>query len=94
MVFPFLPKVFSREIINQIVFVFIKLFLIFPIAGISYEIIKLSDKSKNSGGLFKVISFPGLMFQSITTKEPDDAQLEVAIESLTAALQKEEELNH
>ena len=41
------------------------------IAGISYEILKLSDKKKGNF-VFKVISFPGLMLQKITTQEPDN----------------------
>lgn len=55
------------------------------IAGISYEVIKLAGKN-DKNPILKVIIFPGLMLQKITTIEPDDEQLEVAIESLKAVI--------
>jgi uncharacterized protein YqhQ len=62
--------------------------LVFPIAGISYEILKFSDKySKN--WFFRQIIKPGLWFQKITTKKPTKDQVEVAIETLKALLKKE-----
>ena len=52
--------------------------------GISYEIIKFAGRHDN---LFtKIIGYPGLCLQKITTNEPDDSQLEVAIESMKAVL--------
>lgn len=53
------------------------------VAGITYEIIKWLGRTDNK--LAKIIAYPGLKLQEITTKEPDDSQLEVAIESLLAA---------
>lgn len=55
------------------------------IAGISYEILKLSAKWQNNI-ITKIFIFPGLMFQKITTKEPDTSQIEVACEALKAVL--------
>ncbi len=61
----------------------------FPlVAGISYEVIRFAGKHQNV--FTKVMVFPGLMMQYITTKEPDDQQIEVAIESLIAVLEDEE----
>jgi len=55
------------------------------ISSISYELLKLSDRFKNS--LFmKILIAPGLLLQRITTKEPDDAQIEVAISAVKAVL--------
>lgn len=55
--------------------------LIFPlIAGISYEVIKIAGKNDNF--ITKLLIFPGMMLQKITTKEPDEKQIEVAIEAL------------
>lgn len=51
------------------------------IAGISYEILKLSDRFKQNK-FFSMISKPGLLIQKITTKEPTKKQIEVAIHSL------------
>lgn len=55
------------------------------IASISYELLKLSDHYNNSF-IFKVLISPGLFLQRITTKEPDDSQLEVAIEAVKAVV--------
>lgn len=52
------------------------------IAGIAYEIIKWAGRKESLA--VDIISYPGLMMQKLTTKEPDDRQIEVAI----AALQK------
>ena len=55
------------------------------ISSISYELLKLSDRFKNS--LFmKILIAPGLLLQRITTKEPDDAQIEVALSAVKAVL--------
>ena len=54
------------------------------VAGVSYEIIKLAGKYDNF--LTKIISYPGLCLQKITTNEPDDSQLEVAIASMKEVL--------
>ena len=55
------------------------------IASISYELLKISDKLKDSI-VMRIIISPGLLLQRITTKEPDDAQLEVAIAAVKAVL--------
>lgn len=54
------------------------------IAGISYEIIRYSAKHPRS--LLRVVTMPGLLLQKITTKEPDEPQLEIAIRALEEAL--------
>lgn len=56
------------------------------IAGISYEFLKWSAKNE-ANALVKMIITPGLALQRLTTGEPDDAQLEVAIRSLDEALE-------
>jgi uncharacterized protein YqhQ len=58
------------------------------VAGFSYEIIRLSAR-KESGFIFKLITLPGVWLQNITTKEPDDQQLEVALEALKESLKLE-----
>jgi uncharacterized protein YqhQ len=66
----------------------VRLALIPVVAGISYEIIRLSAR-KESGAFFKTITRPGVWLQNITTQEPDDSQLEVAIEALKESLKLE-----
>ena len=58
------------------------------VAGLSYEIIRLSAK-KESSWFFKLMTKPGVWLQNITTQEPDDKQLEVAIEALKESLKLE-----
>lgn len=53
------------------------------VTGISYEIIKWLGRSE--GKLSKAIAYPGLKLQLLTTKEPDDKQIEVAIAALKAS---------
>ncbi|MGO9739888.1 MAG: DUF1385 domain-containing protein [Desulfomonilaceae bacterium] len=89
-VFPFVPKdLFGNRIVTNIFFILVKIALLPPIAGISYELIRLADKSQNAVLLF--ILSPGLWLQKLTTREPSDDQLEVAIVALKRTLQKEEE---
>jgi uncharacterized protein YqhQ len=66
----------------------VRIALVPVVAGISYEIIRLSAK-KEGGFIFKLITLPGVWLQNITTKEPDDKQLEVAIEALKESLKLE-----
>ncbi len=61
-----------------------RLVLIPIVAGISYEIIKFAGRHDN--WFTKIISYPGMLFQYITTREPDDSQIEVAIASLKAVI--------
>ena len=66
----------------------IRIALMPVVAGISYEIIRLSAK-KESSWFFKLMTRPGVWLQNITTQEPDDTQLEVAIEALKESLKLE-----
>jgi len=66
----------------------VRIVLIPVVAGLSYEIIRLSAR-KEGGAFFKFITRPGVWLQNITTKEPDDKQLEVAIEALKESLKLE-----
>jgi uncharacterized protein YqhQ len=54
------------------------------VAGLSYEVIRYSAKHPRS--LLRLVTLPGLLLQKITTKEPDEPQLEIAIRALEEAL--------
>lgn len=60
----------------------LRILLIPVIAGISYEIIRLAGRSNNI--LVRMISAPGLWLQKLTTKEPDEDMIEVAIAAIEA----------
>lgn len=62
----------------------LRLLMLPVVAGISYEFIKLFGRFDN--WFTTALSFPGLMLQKLTTAEPDEGQLEVAIASLTAVI--------
>jgi len=60
----------------------VRLLLVPIIAGISYEILKLAGNYDNL--LIRIISAPGMWIQRMTTKEPDDSMIEVAIVAVEA----------
>lgn len=65
--------------------VLLHLALLPVVAGVSYEIIRLAGRN-DAPWLIRLISLPGMWTQRLTTREPDDAQIEVAIRSLDAVL--------
>lgn len=67
----------------------LRLLLLPVVAGISYEIIKFAGRHDNL--LTRIISKPGMLFQHITTNEPDDSQIEVAIAALKAVIPENKE---
>ena len=77
------PDIYWR-IISRIV-------LIPVIAGISYEFIKIAGRFSNNK-FVHILFYPGLLLQKITTRPPDDMQLEVAIESFKKVLEAENSL--
>ncbi|MBC8032433.1 MAG: DUF1385 domain-containing protein [Pyrinomonadaceae bacterium] len=80
---------FSVIKFDSLLFNFLVRLALMPlVAGLSYEIIRLSAK-KESGWFFKLITRPGVWLQNITTQEPDDQQLEVALEALKESLKLE-----
>ncbi len=87
-VFSLIPKTspFWIKALSRIV-------LIPLIAGISYEALKLSDKFKDNF-LVKLFILPGLWLQKITTKEPDETQIEVALAALKEVLNSEKEVDN
>lgn len=89
-------------IVSIIVFMFIqydvlwirmitRILLVPFVAGFSYELIRIAGNS--SSKIVEIISKPGLMLQYLTTKEPDDMQIEVAIASLKGVINAESELS-
>lgn len=77
--FSFLPR-FDFFLANMA----LRLLLMPVVAGISYEIIRFAGKSKNK--CVMLLNKPGMWLQRLTTKEPDESQIEVAITSLKAVI--------
>jgi len=61
------------------------------IASISYEIIRFLGENYEKKKWVKFLFAPGLLLQKLTTKTPDDSQIQVAIEAMKAVLDKERE---
>ncbi len=82
LVYAFIPwtGVLSRSIL--------KILLLPVIMGVSYEIIQLAGRHDNL--VSRIVSAPGLLMQRLTTFEPDDQQIEVAIEALKMVLPEED----
>lgn len=79
-------------ILRHVVAVLFKVVLMLPVAGISYELIKTAGKCSDKWWA-RAMSAPGMLLQKLTTKEPDDQQLEVALSSIKAVLFLEEKYN-
>ena len=74
-----------RDDAYRLPWMIIKIVGILPVVtAISYEFIKYAGKHDNI--LTKILSAPGLWMQRITTKEPDDSMIEVAITSIKAVI--------
>ncbi len=71
------------RILSRIVFIPV-------IAGISYEVIRFNAKH-SSNALVRMGTVPSLMLQRLTTRKPDDDQIEVAITAMTAAIEGDQQ---
>ncbi len=85
LIFSFIPQswMFFYKFLSRIV-------LIPVIAGTSFELLKMSARLQDKPFVNMLIK-PGLLLQRLTTREPDDAQIEVAIRALVEVLKAEEE---
>jgi uncharacterized protein YqhQ len=80
----------SSGILSTIVWRVASRIVLLPvIAGISYELIRLAGKFSRFK-IINIIFYPGLLLQRITTREPDDSQIEVAISSFKEVLTAEQ----
>ena len=77
----------ESKFLSSLIRVGIKLLLLPLTCGIGYEFLMYAGKHDNT--LVKVLSAPGLWMQRITTKEPDDSMIEVAIAALKGAVPDE-----
>lgn len=95
----FFPAIFTTSslaqglpyIVKHIFVVMLKLIFILFIAGTSYEVIRLTQRYQDNI-ICRWVSFPGMLLQRLTTDEPDDDQLEVALSSLKTVLVLENHL--
>lgn len=88
-VLPFVPRLHENDLVNQVLMVFIKVPMAFPIAGLAYELQRWSAKD-SCPAFITGLTRPGIWLQRITTQPPTDAQQEIALLSLDRALAREE----
>ena len=74
---------------NPIIRMLLRLALLPVVAGISYEINRFAGRYDN--WFTKILRAPGVAMQRITTKEPDDSMIEVAIEALSRVIPEDKE---
>lgn len=77
---------------SRILNILIRILLIPIVAGISYEILKIGGRCERK--FMKIINAPGLYLQLLTTKEPDEKQIEVAIEAMKGVLVEDKEADN
>lgn len=70
------------DVTSPVLRVVIRLLLVPVIAGVSYELIRLAGRSESK--FVQIISYPGMLMQRLTTKEPDAEMVEVAIAAVEA----------
>ena len=76
---------------NNLLWMGVKLLILPVVTGLSYEFIKYAGKHDNI--LVRILAAPGLWMQRLTTKEPDEAMIEVALEAFKAVLPEEQDEN-
>ena len=89
-VFPLfhLTEFSANPVINHSLMILVKISLMMPVAGLAYEFIK-ACACRMDNPIFKAMIWPGMVLQKLTTREPSDEQLEVALASLRAVLRLE-----
>ena len=76
------------EALFHLIMIIFKLMLLPLVVGITYEINRWAGRHDN--GFTRIITAPGMWMQNLTTNEPDDSMIEVAIAAVTAVLPEEE----
>lgn len=87
---PYLLTFYKPEtfLFKHLYIVSMKLLFMVPISCIAYEIIRFAGKF-STNVLCRMLCWPGLVLQVMTTKEPDDSQIEVAMAALKCAVSEE-----
>lgn len=79
----------ASGLLATVVTILIHILLLPPIAGIAYEVIKWAG-GRSEHPAVRVLLWPGLMLQKMTTREPDDSMVEVAVAAMSLVVAREE----
>jgi len=78
--------------LRRVVLLSFRFLLLVPVVGVSYELLKISAKHKDNL-FFRILAYPGLLIQKLTTREPTGRQLEVALASFNALVLREKNIS-
>ncbi|MDL2226732.1 DUF1385 domain-containing protein [Deltaproteobacteria bacterium OttesenSCG-928-M10] len=84
-VFPFIFPTEGASVGRTVLGIGFKILLMLPLAGLAYEVTRLAGKSAE-GSFWRALLWPGMLMQRLTTRPPDEAQLEVALNALERAV--------
>lgn len=90
-VMPFVPVVTDKAWLQAVFTLAVKMPLLLPIAGIAYEFQRLAAKHPSNPVVGALIA-PGMLMQRLTTREPTDDQLEIALTALRKVIWREEQV--
>lgn len=88
-VLPLLPPLTEHPLLAPLASIGIKIPLMIPVAGIAYEVNRFAARCPNLRPV-QLLVLPGRWMQRLTTREPDDSMLEVALAAMKAALARDE----
>ncbi|MEI6789876.1 MAG: DUF1385 domain-containing protein [Myxococcaceae bacterium] len=87
-VLPFIPPITTNKLGESLFLMLLKIPLMLPVAGIAYEFQRAAAKNPNSFWI-KLFIAPGMLMQRLTTREPTDDQLEIALAALRKTMWRE-----
>lgn len=90
-VLPFVPRVFDNDFGQSLFLLGLKMPLLLPIAGLGYEAQRLAARNPGNA-LVRALIAPGMLMQRLTTREPGDSELEVALAALRKTVWRERQL--
>jgi uncharacterized protein YqhQ len=88
-VLPFVPPITDNKLGESIFLMLLKIPLMLPVAGIAYEFQRAASKNPNNFWI-KLFITPGMLMQRLTTREPTDDQLEIALSALRKTMWREQ----
>ena len=92
-VLPLLPPISGNPLLNHLALVLIKVPLMMPLAGLAYEFNRWLARQPGSITIELMLA-PGRWMQQLTTREPNDQQLEIALAALKVALERQNLIGH
>lgn len=88
-VFPMIPRLAEGELPNTLLQMLVKIPLMLPVAGLSYELQRASARCPTNP-ILRALTAPGLWLQRVTTQEPTRDQLEIAVIAMRRCIAYEE----